>query len=193
METISKIHPIITEIRDFLLSTFDSVDGWFEKDAGSREYKPKSGGWTIDQILEHIGLTNHFLLILIEKGKNKALANIGNLNLEAELEHYVFHRDKLTEVGLHQSFDWIRPEHMEPKGEKTLAEVRQQIKDQVLQCLDTLETLKNGEGVLYKTTMSVNDLGKIDVYEYIYFLAQHGKRHISQMEKNLQEFDAANG
>jgi hypothetical protein len=42
--------------------------------------------------------------------------------------------------------------------------------------------LSNGEGALYKTTMSVNSLGKIDVYEYIYFLAQHGRRHIGQME-----------
>ncbi|MBN8787104.1 MAG: hypothetical protein J0I84_08435 [Terrimonas sp.] len=48
--------------------------------------------------------------------------------------------------------------------------------------------MKNGEGVLYKTTMTVNDLGKIDVYEYIYFLAQHGQRHVTQMEKNEAEF-----
>ena len=32
---------------------------------------------------------------------------------------------------------------MEPKGEKTLDEVRQQLKDQVKQCLDNLEKLKN--------------------------------------------------
>jgi hypothetical protein len=36
--------------------------------------------------------------------------------------------------------------------------------------------------------MTVNELGKIDVYEYIYFLGQHGQRHIIQMQKNLIEF-----
>jgi hypothetical protein len=182
------IKDIITEIEDFLKTTFHTIDVWFDKDPQVRNYKPNNGGWTIDQILEHIGLTNHFLLILIEKGTSKALTNASKLDINEELKNYVFHRDKLTEVGLHKSFPWIRPEHMEPKSEKTLQEVRQQLKDQLKQCLDNLDRLKNGEGVLYKTTMSVNDLGKIDVYEYIYFLGQHGQRHVTQMTKNETEY-----
>lgn len=79
---------------------------------------------------------------------------------------------------------------MEPKGESTQDEVRAQLKAQVKQCIDNLDKLKNGEGAHYKTTMTVNDLGKIDVYEYIYFLAQHGQRHITQMEKNETAFYA---
>jgi len=54
-------------------------------------------------------------------------------------------------------------------------------------CLTNLERLKNGEGVLYKTTMSVNNLGKINVYEYIYFRIQHRQRHLAQMQKNKTE------
>lgn len=179
---------IILEIKNFLNTTFSKIDLWFEKEVEIRSYRPNSGGWTIDQILEHIGLTNHFLLILIDKGTNKALSNASKLDLDEELKNYKFHYDKLTEVGLHQSFNWIRPEHMEPKADKTSEQVRQQLKDQVQQCFSNLDKLKNGEGILYKTTMSVNDLGKIDVYEYIYFLAQHGQRHITQMEKNETEF-----
>lgn len=182
------INHLIAEIRDSLVLTFNNIDQWFDKDETLRSYQPKNGGWTIDQILEHIGLTNHFLLILIDKGTNKALANSAKLDINEALKDYVFNRDKLTEVGLHKSFNWIRQEHMEPKGEKTLAEVRQQLKDQVNQCLHYLDQLKHGEGVLYKTTMTVNNLGKIDVYEYIYFLAQHGQRHITQMANNEQAF-----
>ena len=184
------INELIIDIKNNLNETFMSVDLWFDKDQTMRSYKPLSGGWTIDQILEHIGLTNRFLLILIHKGANKALQNLQNLDLKHELSNYTFHRDKLIEVGLHKSFPWIRPEHMEPKGEKTLPEVRQQLKDQLNLCLSILNELKNGEGVLYKTTMTVNDLGKIDVYEYIYFLAQHGQRHITQMKKNENEFNS---
>lgn len=187
-----EVKELITEIKDFLNVTFDSVNLWFDKNAELRNYKPQNGGWTIDQILEHIGLTNHFLLILIDKGTNKALQNTAKLDIQEELQTYTFHRDKLTEVGLHKSFNWIRPEHMEPKVEKTWLEVRQQLKDQLNLCLGYLDKLKNGEGVLYKTTMSVNDLGKIDVYEYIYFLAQHGQRHITQMIKNETEFITEN-
>jgi hypothetical protein len=183
-----EVKTLIIEIKDFLKASFSQVDSWFEKNTELRQYRPQNGGWTINQILEHIGLTNHFLLILIEKGTKKALQNVAGLNFEEELKSYVFHRDKLAEVGLHKSFHWIRPEHMEPKGQKTLPEVRQQLKDQLNQCLACLDELKNGEGVLYKTTMTVNDLGKIDVYEYIYFLAQHAQRHVTQMGKNEMEF-----
>ena len=57
------------------------------------------------------------------------------------------------------------------------------------ECLSCLDQLKNGEGVLHKTTMSVNDLGKIDVYHYIVFLVQHAKRHLVQMDKIKIEFE----
>ena len=174
-----------------MVDTFSTIDKWFDKDDNLRHYRPRNGGWTIDEILEHIGLTNHFLLILIDKGTNKALQNIHQLDLTTELEHYSFHWNELKEVGLHKSFPWIRPEHMEPTGSKSLKEVRNQLKEQVTHCLTNLDKLKNGEGILYKTTMTVNDLGKIDVYEYIYFLAQHGQRHVMQMQKNEEEYKSA--
>ena len=181
------IQAVIENIKTSLVETFSAIDTWFDKDENLRGYKPAEGGWSVNEILEHIGLTNHFLLILIDKGTKKALQNAQKLDLQAELKGHVFHWDKLTEVGLHKSFTWIRPEHMEPAGMKPLEEVRAQLKEQVNLCLDYLDQLKNGEGVLYKTTMTVNDLGKINVYEYIFFLAQHGKRHITQMQKNEAE------
>jgi hypothetical protein len=182
------IQTIIADIKQALLDTFNTIDVWFDKDESLRTYKPPNGGWSINEILEHIGLTNHFLLVLIHKATNKALQNVHQLDLETELQNHVFHFDKLTEVGLHKSFDWMRPEHMEPKGAKPLNEVRVQLKEQVAECVANLDKLKNGEGVLYKTTMSVNNLGKINVYEYIYFLAQHGRRHITQMERVEKEY-----
>ena len=181
------IKELISEIRNYTIKTFESIEVWFEKDANLRAYKPVVG-WSINQILEHVSLTNHFLLILIDKAANKSLANVHNLILEDELKNYNFHRSKLEEVGQHKSFAWIRPEHMEPKGELSFQEVRVNLKEQLQQCLNVLDRLPNGEGVISKTTMSVNDLGKIDVYEYIYFLAQHGQRHVSQMAKVEQEY-----
>lgn len=187
-QMLMNMEAIITDIRIFLTDTFTTIDTWFDKDEKVRSYRPENKGWTINEILEHIGLTSHFLLILIDKGSKKALANTNKFDLNAELQNYSFHYDKLTEIGLHNSFTWIRPEHMEPKGERTLTEVRTQLKEQVAHCFGILDQLKNGKGILYKTTMTVNDLGKIDVYEYIYFLAQHGQRHVTQMEKNEKEF-----
>jgi hypothetical protein len=90
------IQTIITDIKTFLIDTFATIDTWFDKDIELRNYRPTNGGWTINEILEHIGLTNHFLLILIDKGTTKALQNVHNLDLQTELQNHVFHWDKLT-------------------------------------------------------------------------------------------------
>ena len=177
------IKEVIDHISDTLQSIFDKVYLWFDKSEKLQTYSPQNNGWSINQILEHIGLTNHFLLILIEKGKKKALKNIHHLDLAPALAQYTFGSKKLDDIGKHLAFDWIRPEHMEPVGAKTLPEIKAQLEQQLQQCLDVLAEMPNGEGVLYKTTMTVNGLGKIDVYQYIYFLAMHAQRHLEQMEK----------
>lgn len=178
------ITTVIDSITQHLNATTQTINLWFDKPEELRHYKPQNGSWTINEILEHIALTSHFLLKLIEKGGTKALKNATNEAVEAALKDYQFEDDKLTEIGLHKSFAWIRPEHMEPTGKTPLAEVKQTINEQKDICLIWLEKLKNGEGVLAKTTMTVNNLGKIDVYQYIYFLSQHAQRHITQMKRN---------
>jgi hypothetical protein len=69
--------------------------------------------------------------------------------------------------------------------------VRARLQEQLAECLVWLDQLGQGAGILYKTTMTVNDLGKIDVYEYLYFLAMHTRRHLMQMEENKRLFEAA--
>ena len=184
------IHNIIFNIRQTLTTVFAEVDEWFDVPDELKIYQPLNDSWTIEQILEHIALTNFFLLKLIDKGADKALRNINNLNLEEELADYQFETEALEEIGISQSFLWIRPEHMEPKGEKTLQEVRLELLEQKVRCLQHLDKLPNGEGILHKTTMTVNDLGKIDVYQYIYFLAMHAQRHVQQMQRNKKEYEA---
>jgi hypothetical protein len=183
------IHNIIINIRQKLTTVFTEVDEWFDVPNELKVYRPSNGGWTIAQILEHITLTNFYLLKLIDKGADKALRNINNLNLEEELANYQFETEALKEIGMNQSFLWIRPEHMEPKGERTLQEVRFELSEQKKRCLQHLDNLPNGEGILYRTTMTVNNLGKIDVYQYIYFLAMHAQRHVQQMRRNKEEFE----
>ena len=184
-----KVQEVLLEIEGALNEVFVAVDKWFEKPPELGNYRPLDGGWTVNEVLEHISLTSYFLLKLIDKGTAKALKNVNNLNLAQELEHYSFEKDKLDEVGMYKSFTWIRPEHMEPTGEVDMAEVRTTIIEQKNQCLQYLASMPNGEGILYKTTMTVNNLGKINVYEYIYFLAKHVQRHITQMERNEVEFE----
>jgi hypothetical protein len=178
-----------------LSNVFRDVDYWFEKPANLRQFRPQNGGWSIDEILEHIYLTNHFLLIIIEKGATKSVKNSDGMNLNNMPVEYDFPIEKLNEIGIHQSFNWMRPEHMEPVEKRPLSPesvrdvaelhiLRENLKTQLTQCSVVLNKIQNGEGILQTTMMSVNNLGKIDVYSYLYFLAKHAERHVMQMQKN---------
>lgn len=178
---LSNIRHLIAEIRATLITQFQAADAWFDAPEHVLGSRPRPGSWTAAEILEHITLTNHFLLILIRKGALKSLQLLEKLDMEEATRQYVFHREKLEEVGTLGSFIWTRPEHMEPTGASGAA-VRTRMKEQLAECLDWLDQLSQGAGILYKTTMTVNDLGKIDVYEYLYFLAMHIRRHLMQLE-----------
>lgn len=184
-----KIKSYIQEIQIHLIKTHSRIFEWFNENEDVKNYRPIDNGWTISEILEHIALTSHFLMILIDKGTDKALRNVKNSSLDELKMNFDYDLNQINEIGIHKSFDWIRPEHMEPKGEKSELEIKDEMVAQINRCLNQLEKLKNGEGLLYKTTMTVNELGKINVYEYIYFLNKHAERHIQQMQENKDELE----
>lgn len=175
------IQNILTNLTRDLIRTFAVVDEWFDRDDALHRHRPASGGWSAGEVLEHIMLTNHHLLLLIEKGQCKALERKETEDWKEQLVNYTLDNPRLLAIGQHKSFVWERPDHHEPTGSRSLVEIRREIRDQLYRCLSTLEQLPDGEGVLCKTTMSVNDLGKLDVYQYIYFLALHAKRHLTQL------------
>lgn len=179
----------IREIEVHLIETHSRLLDWFKIDDEVKRYRPSDGGWDILEILEHVALTSHFLLILIDKGTEKALKNIKNLSLDEVEKEFEYDLRKIERVGIHKSFEWVRPEHMEPKKEKSEEGIKEELIDQMRRCLNQLKRLEKGEGLLYKTTMSVDNLGKINVYEYIYFLSKHGERHLQQIEENKREFE----
>lgn len=178
---------LMDRIRFDINHSFLMVDAWFNEEEILLNYKPSTGGWTGIQILEHIMLTNHYLLLLIEKGTAKALKRTQTKGIEFDVDSLV-DRNKLAEVGRHKSFRWIRPEHMEPQSKLKPSEIRKLLKDQEINCLDCLNKLKNGEGFLSTTTMSVNSLGKLNMYEYVEFLTLHMTRHITQLDNNKREY-----
>ncbi len=187
------ITQLIAETDQKLVADFGLFDEWIAAPLALRDYRPASGGWSIAQILEHVTLTNHYLLILIEKSALKALKNVHNLDLATELANRQSVRAHLDEIGRPGAFTWVRPEHMEPRGLKTGPEVAATLHLQLHQCRAVLARLPHGEGVLHRTTMSVNDLGKLDVYDFVYFLAKHAERHVAQIEKVAAEYQAQNG
>ena len=181
-------HILINLKRD-LIRTFAVMDEWFDKDYPLRSYRPSTGGWSVDEVLEHVMLTNHFLLILIEKGCAKALKKADESgNVFALPKGYTLDNPVLLEIAKPEAFAWQRPEHHQPTGQKPMHEVRNELRNHLDMCLITLDLLPNGEGTLHRTSMSVNNLGKLDVYQYIYFLSLHIQRHLQQLKKIEDEF-----
>jgi hypothetical protein len=179
-------HTLINLKRD-LIRTFAVVDEWFDKAHSLRSYKPASGGWNVNEVLEHVMLTNHFLLILIEKGTMKALKKCDTSQLSLP-DDYVLSTPALLQIADRNAFAWQRPDHHQPTGQRTMYEVRRELRNQLERCLITLELLPNGEGILHTITMSVNDLGKLDIYQYLYFLSLHAQRHLKQMRGLEEEY-----
>ncbi|MEL6971156.1 MAG: DinB family protein [Bacteroidota bacterium] len=183
------ISAYIKQVEIHLTKTHTEILRWFRVSDELKHYRPKDGGWTILEILEHIALTSHFLLKLINKGTEKALRKSKDLNLAERLLAFDYDLGRIDAIGQHKAFAWIRPEHMEPTGTKTELAIRMQMLDQVKTCQAQLERLANGEGLQHKIMMTVNDLGKLNVYEYVYFLSKHAERHIGQMKENQLEFE----
>jgi hypothetical protein len=175
-------------IRTALETAFAGLDEWFEEPEAVRAYRPANGGWSIGQVLEHVALTNHYLLILIRKGRDGARRKAAQPEAAATMAHYAFDGERLREIGVPGTFAWHRPDHMEPGGQVTPAQVWELLKIQLAECLDVLAALPDGAGGLFKTTMTVNGLGKLDVYEFLYFLARHAERHRVQMARTRADY-----
>ena len=177
-----RVKLIISEILTVLTAEFGSLDDWFEVEEALLAYRPASSSWTVAEILEHVKLTNYYLLILIRKAAEKAQNGRDNMEgRETDLS-------RLERIGIHESFPWHRPEHMEPSGEANLDEVRAELLAQKEECLEILMRLRRGEGGHYGIRMSVDGLGRLNAYEWIYFLAMHIRRHRMQMSNHASSF-----
>lgn len=179
---------VIQVVREALLTNFRELDQWFEKDQALLHFKPDRDQWNIREVLEHITLTNYFLLLIINKSTRRALERKKTGHTVILPADYQDKFDQIDVIGS-KSFGWVRPEHMEPTGFKDIAEIKALLKQQYAQCMYNLSLLKNGEGVLVFTNMSVNQLGKLDIYQYIYFLTKHIERHIRQMQRLQKEYE----
>lgn len=179
---------VIQVVREAIITNFGELDQWFDKDPGVLDFKPDRDQWSIREVLEHITMTNYFLLLIINKATRRALDRKRNGHTVILPGDYNQKFEQIDVIGS-KSFGWVRPEHMEPTGLKNMAEIKALLKQQYAQCMYNLSLLKNGEGVLVLTNMSVNQLGKLDIYQYIYFLTKHIERHIRQMERLQNEYE----
>lgn len=82
---------------------------------------------------------------------------------------------------------------MVPTGETSTGEVRSLMRRQMQECHEILGRLGRGEGSLHRVRMSVNDSGRLDVYQWLVFLAQHVRRHLAQKAANEADWKVEGG
>ncbi len=190
MNGISSPDPgtIIGTLTGEMNTAFTELERWFSLDETVRDYHSPAEEWTIGLILEHVSLVNRYLLLIIDKGARNALSRADGASIARELDHYELTSPLLEDIGVNNSFRWKCPDHMAPAGKSTPAQIQEELMSQKSRLMDHLRMLKNGEGVLCKTHMSVHSLGKLDVYQYIYFLLKHIRRHVQQMKEIEKEY-----
>lgn len=186
---VMPLEHIIINLKRELIRTFAVLDEWFDKDKALRSFKPSYDNWSINEVLEHIMLSNHYQLVVIERCTSAAL----QLKEREGQKTYWPHNYSLSDPSLHQvadpdAFNWKGKEHQIPTGGQPSWKIRRELRDQLFRCLIALECVPNGEGTLQHEDLPVDALGKRDVYHHIYFLALHAQRHIKQMQRIENSF-----
>ena len=133
--------------------------------------------WSHVDVIEHMYLTSKFLLISCE---NRLLPKILKRN-EPYLE-FVYDLSKIDTVKIRE-FGWKNPSHHYPTRQINLFDLHMVLCEQLEKILDILGKVKNYSVINVKQTINVNDIGKCDLYEWIYFLNCHIARHLGILEK----------
>ena len=165
----------IATVRGTLVETFKRLDAWCILPAERLRHRPSyPDAWTAAEHLEHISLVNHFLLLTIGKGAATALRRARSQPVPAGESDLL----RLAAVADPSAFPWGPPGHMIPGGVTPTPEVRALLTGQLGKCLGLLERMGNGEGRLCTFRMSVYSLGRLDMYQWLYFLVQHSRWHL---------------
>ena len=172
--------PAAETVHDALVQMFSDLDAWCRRPPHELEARPGyPGAWSSAEHLEHVGLVNHFLLLTIGKGCAKALRRAGQVvppEAESDLA-------PLVAIADPDAFPWSPPPHMLPTGGEEHAELRARLRGQCSRCLELLAGMPGGEGRLCTIRMSVHGLGRLDMYQWLYFLAQHGRYHLELLRR----------
>ncbi|HET6421383.1 MAG TPA: DinB family protein [Geobacteraceae bacterium] len=172
----------ISALRFEIEDVFAHLDRWCARSPEELAVVPEDVGWSIALIIEHIGIVNHYLLLTLRKGVETAVRRAARgLPIPADESDLAI----FGEIADPDAFDWQPPKHMLPKGKIQLTKARSVLDLQRYECLGLLDKMAQGEGFLHTIRMSVRDLGRLDMYQWLWFLLMHARRHLTQMERTV--------
>lgn len=176
----------IAELARDVAAEFELLARWLDSPDELWTFRPTPDAWSVGEILEHVTLANHFLLILAHKlaETSKRRAERGDVVPSTPLA-----LEGLRAVS-DPSLRWAHPVHMTPTQSVTREELRARLTTQSAECARLLRELPSGEGHLHRIRMSVlPGENRLDLYQYLAFLALHSARHREQMQRNARARD----
>jgi len=152
------------------------VDGDLWRARERPDARPPS--WSVGEVLEHLVLTHHHLLILADK----IAAKSANRLAEGRRPDPAPSRFDQLEALTASSVEWPAPEHMLPTGRATRSEVRAGLERDRARCLALLRAHPSGEGSLH--TIQFSPVGeRLDLYQFLAVIELHLRRHLAQLER----------
>jgi hypothetical protein len=168
---MTTIETTISKINQELIRSFAGLDSWFDQDELLLQ--------TPRETLEQLMLTNHDVLLLIEKGCLKARTLARETGWKEKLEDYHFEIPAVKN-GEAAGFSLVdSPAHVEQISTITLSGIRSELRDQLYRCLCQMDLLVAGEGTLVRLELPIDISRQLDLYQCFYFLAVHINRQIN--------------
>ena len=173
----------IAALRAGLTDAFDALRARTECAEDGLRHRSEPGVWTALETLEHVHLTDRYLLVLVEKLARKSRSRA------ARGQAWPVHGPHFEHLGhiAGRELQWRAPEHMVPTGAVSAAAVREALRQDWARALNLLDTTPAGMGTLHRIRMSVvgGDDDRLDLYQYLEVVRLHAVRHIDQIDRAL--------
>ncbi len=165
------------ETRTELLAVVDAIP------LSLREARPTEEGWSVAEVLEHLSR--------VEKGVAKLVAlKVGELQMQTEppREAAEMVAVDLGKFGLVETpvTKLTAPDRVAPLGEMSSEDARAALLETRGVLLDQLHA---GDGLAYSSVRHPHPfLGELDLYEWVYFVGAHERRHLAQVRAIAAHF-----
>lgn len=170
-------------------AAFDALAALARTQSELLSRRPEPDSWSAAEVLEHVLLTDRFLLMLIDK-----LAATCRRRRERG-DPWPAHGPDFTaiEAIAAREYAWSHPEHMTPGGGRDGADLASALELDRERVLTLLGELPAGEGTLHRIRMSMvpREDDRLDLYEYVLVLVLHAERHVRQARRALEAGAAA--
>jgi len=177
------VENVVRKIERELIRSVSRIDAWFDMDSSLLDHRSATTTKTVTELLAQAMLTNRFIIQILDEGHTKNIK--GNLN-GIPVAEYCAKIQELEDVNSSPvDFDFT-PSLQDGIG---LKEIRYEIREQLHRCLIHIENLFDAEIEPFETNLSIGELGKLDAYQCIYFLALHVRRYLEQLENTLSDYN----